>query len=328
MQTSIFSRCALGISAAALLAGCGVSQPPIGAPGAMPQTSALATHADRGTSWMLPGSASGDLLYATGGCGGTCVISYPQGQIVGSIAISGGVWGDCSDSAGDVFVINDSQLLEYAHGGTIPVATLSLPGSQATGCAIDPSTGNLAVVFVGGSVNVAVFPDAAGTPALYDSHLSSVYCGYDNASNLFVSGTGRSEGGISELPNGALDFSVLAVKGKGSLGNPGQVQWDGTYMTYEGSTQSDIKVSRIEISGSRAKVVGTTHFKGQLRNAYQSWIYGTSILIPYSTGGFKTKKVGVWAYPKGGKLISRFGHFPDSKSWMFKGVTVSVGPSH
>jgi uncharacterized repeat protein (TIGR03803 family) len=33
--------------AASLLAGCGGSQPPIGTPGAMPQTSAIATHADR-----------------------------------------------------------------------------------------------------------------------------------------------------------------------------------------------------------------------------------------------------------------------------------------
>jgi len=49
-----FSRYALSLSAAAtLLAGCGGSQPPIGAPGAMPQTSALGAYADRGTSWML-----------------------------------------------------------------------------------------------------------------------------------------------------------------------------------------------------------------------------------------------------------------------------------
>jgi hypothetical protein len=40
----------------ALLAACGGSQLPIGAPGAMPQsqTSAIATHANRGGSWMLP----------------------------------------------------------------------------------------------------------------------------------------------------------------------------------------------------------------------------------------------------------------------------------
>jgi hypothetical protein len=45
MRTSTFNRYALGISAAAaMLAGCGGSQPPIGVPGAMPQRSAIATH--------------------------------------------------------------------------------------------------------------------------------------------------------------------------------------------------------------------------------------------------------------------------------------------
>ena len=40
-------RYALSMVAAVMLAGCGGSQPPIGAPAAMPQTSALATHAGR-----------------------------------------------------------------------------------------------------------------------------------------------------------------------------------------------------------------------------------------------------------------------------------------
>lgn len=47
-----FTQSALTASiAAALLAGCG-SQPTI-APGAMPQSRAIATTADRGESWML-----------------------------------------------------------------------------------------------------------------------------------------------------------------------------------------------------------------------------------------------------------------------------------
>jgi hypothetical protein len=69
-----FSRSAFGIcAAAAMLAGCGGSQPPIGAPGAMPQSSANATHAAHGGSWMLPKErvaspdyeVSGPLLYVT-----------------------------------------------------------------------------------------------------------------------------------------------------------------------------------------------------------------------------------------------------------------------
>jgi DNA-binding beta-propeller fold protein YncE len=66
MKFSDFSRYALtSCIAAALLGGCGGSQPPIGAPGATSQTSALATHAERGKSWMLPdgtGLVKGDLL--------------------------------------------------------------------------------------------------------------------------------------------------------------------------------------------------------------------------------------------------------------------------
>jgi hypothetical protein len=56
MQDPAFTRYGLGMCAmAALLAGCGGSQPP----GAMPQTSAVATHPERGTSWMLQTSRAG-----------------------------------------------------------------------------------------------------------------------------------------------------------------------------------------------------------------------------------------------------------------------------
>jgi hypothetical protein len=308
--------------ALALLAGCGGSQPPSGAPGAIPQTSAIATHADRGKSWILPEAKSGDLIYATGGCGGTCVFSYPKGELVGSLSLTGAVRGDCSDSAGDVFITNDYQVLEYAHGATSPSQTLSVPGGQASGCAIDPVTGNLAVVVNDGDKNIAIYPDAQGTPALYSSHLTSVACGYDNAANLFVSGVGRSANAISELPNGASDFSVLSVGGE--LGNPGQVQWDGKYITYEGLSHRHIKVSRLTISASSATIVGTTRFGGAIQNAYLSWIFGDEILIPYSIRGFNTHQIGLWGYPKGGKQLSKMQPFSNSKLAIFRGVTVSV----
>jgi hypothetical protein len=321
MRSLDFSRYALtSCVTAAMLAGCGGSQPPIGAPGAMPQTSALATDADRGKSWMLPGSSSGDLIYATGGCDAVCVFSYPKGELVGSLSLTGAVRGDCSDSAGDVFITNDYQVLEYAHGATSPSQTLSVPGGQASGCAIDPVTGNLAVVVNDGDKNIAIYPDAQGTPALYSSHLTSVACGYDNAANLFVSGVGPSTNAISELPDGASDFSVLSV-GR-DLGNPGQVQWDGKYIAYEGLTHRHIKVSRLKVSASSATIVGTTRF-GPIQNAYLSWIFGDEILIPYFRG-LKTNQIGLWAYPKGGKQLSKMQGVSNSKFTIFRGVTVSV----
>ena len=55
MSISGFSRYALSrCVTAAILSGCGGSQPPIGPSGAMQQSPAIVTRAERGTSWMLP----------------------------------------------------------------------------------------------------------------------------------------------------------------------------------------------------------------------------------------------------------------------------------
>jgi hypothetical protein len=53
MKASELTRYALCLRvAAAMLAGCSGSQPPIGALNAMPQTSAGAVHVERDNSWM------------------------------------------------------------------------------------------------------------------------------------------------------------------------------------------------------------------------------------------------------------------------------------
>lgn len=262
------------------------------------------------------------LVYATGGCNGVCVFSYASGKLVGSLSIAGGVGGDCSDSAGNVFITNEHKVLEYAHGASTPSAILSIPGGQdSLACAIDPLTENLAIVMADGNTNVAVFPNAQGSPIFYNSHLSSVACGYDDAGDLFVSGAGESNG-ISVLASGASDFSVLSVNG--ALGNPGQMQWDGKYITYEGLSHRHIKVSRLRISGSSATVAGITRFSGAMQNAQLSWIFNGRILIPYAIRGLNTSRVGLWAYPKGGAELRKMGSFFGSKNAIFRGVTVSV----
>ena len=72
----------IAISFTVLLAACGGSQPPIGAPGAIPQSRAIATHAERGGSWMLPQAAqeykvAGPLVYVTNYAGPDDVTVYP-----------------------------------------------------------------------------------------------------------------------------------------------------------------------------------------------------------------------------------------------------------
>jgi hypothetical protein len=199
-----------------LLAGCGVSSQ---SAATIPHWSSAVGQANlQGKSRMLPGSSSGDLIYATGGCGGTCVISYPDLKLVGTIPDSGAA--SCSDYQGNVFLPKDAAVVEYSHGGTRPIATLNLPGGSAAGCSVDSITNNLAVVFQGSGANLAIFTNEQGTPTQYETHITSLYSGYDGNGNLFVNGFDNQAFALSELPSGASDFTQLSISQ--SVGEPGQ----------------------------------------------------------------------------------------------------------
>src|SRR5579862_8586028 len=295
---STLTRFAFTMGAAALFAGCGGSQPPIGTQGAMPQSATAKERVHRASE------SSGALIYATGGCGGTCVLSYPQGKVVAQLSQYGGA--PCSDAAGNVFIPTVGQVVEYQHGGTTPIATLSLPSKSAGtyNCSVDPNTNNLAVTSLADSgLYVAVFANESGTPTLYSPRIDGVYCGYDNAGNLFGSGnTSKGFPAISELARGQSTFTPLSING--SLGAAaGQVQWDGSYITWQGRAidREPASISRLTISGSTATVVSTTSLKGKVNRSTLSWIYSGRVLMPYSTSRVRFSKIAIWPYPQGGK---------------------------
>jgi hypothetical protein len=315
-----FGRYVLGWAVLGLLAGCGGSQPPIGAAGAM-QAGAIATHADRGRSWMLPGTSSGsDLLYVAGYGGILSVISYPQGQLVGEVDLpvgenSGGI---CSDANGDIFVPDWYEIVEYAHGGTQPIAMLSDDGGEPMSCAVDPTTGNLAVTNDSNPYqgNVAIYADAQGDPTYYsDSNLyQPEFCGYDNQGNLFVN-AGHA---FAELLSRAENFTDITLPhGVGG----GQVQWDGKHITV--ASYKAYTIYRIQISGYAGKVIGRTHLKGHGdRTPPQSWIQGSTVIAPIGFGR-ADDRVGFWNYPRGGKAFT----IVSLKYADAAGATVSVGSS-
>src|SRR5580704_9380706 len=137
MKLAEFGGYALSICAAALLAGCGGSQPPIGALGAMPSRPAT-----------ISGGSSSALLYISSPSNGNVYfLTYPKGKLVGTLTGFQEPFGLCSDTAGNVF-IPDSEagdVVEYAHGGTSPIVTLNDVGYLPADCSVDPLTGNLAV---------------------------------------------------------------------------------------------------------------------------------------------------------------------------------------
>ena len=289
-----------------LLAGCGGSQPPIGVPGALPQTSAIATHTDRGKSWMAPEAKSRDLLYVSRNSPGeVSVYTYPKGKPVGTLTNIPGAAGLCLDSKGDVFAVSasNSQILEYAHGGTTPISTLDDSGNAPNGCAIDPTTGNLAVSggvnrFV--PANIAVYKNAQGNPTTYvDGFVDQfVYCTYDASGNLYTNG-----GPITELPSGSGGFVQISMDQHFNAGYPG-LQWDDTYLDIQDpgvGPNGPTTIFQVQISGSTAALANTIslsnrHNKNPFRGA-QFWIDSGTIIMPEETN----KNVGLWHFPKGGK---------------------------
>lgn len=322
MKASIWRHIA-GLTAAMLiLSGCGGLQNQSSGVAALPTANQSVTR--HGQSWMLREATTENLLYAVGGCNHTCVFSYPQGKLVGTLSNAGAAI--CSDQLGNVFIPLNGTVTEYAHGGTSPIATFNLPGSDARGCSVDSVTNNLAVLFDGSGTDVAIFPNEGGTPALYAAVLDVLYCGYDGAGNLFVDGLNGSNPGLAELPYGGTSFSNLSVSG--SVGFPGQVQWDGQYITYEGVDQGNVQISRLSISGSAATVVGTTSLTLHSK-ASASWIFGNRVLVPHpARRNLRTRNtiISFFNYPAGGapsKSIKRYGDFKKIDT-NFEGVTVSV----
>src|ERR1700729_4196849 len=307
------SRSALGMSlAVAMLAGCGLAQT-VG-PGIMPQGAAPAGIAAHGNSWMLPEAKGEDLLYVSSvGTNEVYVFSYPQGKKVGTLANFDDPTGKCVDKAGDVWIVNDgtAQVFEFSHGGTNPIATLSVPGSYPFGCAIDPATGNLAVT--NGQDNVSIYANAQGTPTTYTDgniYTDLFYCTYDNQSNLFVTASYYfSTVHLDELPNVSSNFRTISLN-QGIRFASG-IQWDGQYLAYGGVPAyhgQPVSIYQVQVSGSQGTVVGTTQLFSRYGkpDSAQFWLQGNTVIQPSDS----SKQVGLWKYPAGGnpyKLVKHLG---------------------
>jgi hypothetical protein len=141
------AQCTVGASAAAaILAACngGVSQLAPTATSGVPSTvrngGTVVVHSSRGRSWMDPSAKTGSLLYVTDAGTNTVVVySYPKFKIVGTLTGFTNPQGDCVDKANNVWIANTqtSQLIEYAHGGTTPIATLDDPNQYPVGCSFE-----------------------------------------------------------------------------------------------------------------------------------------------------------------------------------------------
>jgi hypothetical protein len=289
VRVADFGRFALSTCvAAAMLTGCGGSQPPIGVPGTLPQSAGMARPVVPGKSWMPREARRQDLVYVSANVTGEIYIfSYPHGSLVGTIAGLSNPAGLCADTSGNIWAVTVTSagagtLLEYSHGGTSPKASLTIPGTDPFGCAVDPMTGNVAVT--NSDDSVSVFADGSSNPTTYtDSNFYHMfYCGYDDKGDLYADGNSSTGAQLVALPKGASNLEDVAVNA--TINYPGAVQWDGKYVAVaELSSKVSAKVSiyRVQIRGSRGEVMATTTLTGKhFIGGYQGWIQNGTYLQP------------------------------------------------
>lgn len=326
----VFRALAIGLCVA-ILSGCGAQSE-----GSLPQSvdAQSGTHKAPGKSWMLPGATRSDLLYVTA-YDFVEVYSYPGLKSVGTLAGFDNAEGLCTDNNGHLYVVDDSagEIFGYAHGASTPFITLNDIGNFPFGCAVDPSTGNLAVV--GGmnhvaAANIAIFSNASGSPIMYyPPAVALEWCAFDNRGNLFITphwdGT-IVKGGVwlSELPQGSGTLTNMLVTQDGYSG--GSIAWDGKYFEIENphfnQRNGPSEVYRVQISGSSAQIVGTIELKKRGwkdMGAEFAILNGTLI----TAASRKQRTVGLWKFPHGGNPT---GHFISDDALSF-GVAVSVAPS-
>jgi hypothetical protein len=307
--------------AIALLSGCGVLRQDM--PLVTPPSNGVAL--DGGV--VAPPATSGDLLYvANKRPSDVSVLTFPQGRLVATIKQIGRVQSVCSDTSGNVWMTtfvkgsDPFHLYKFRHGGTKPVEARIIRRS-AYGCAVDPTTGNLAVISYGGSSDgeVQIWRGARkGRPAVYFTGFAPAACAYDGNGDLFVDGLGGTGVALAELVKGTKNFTDVTL-GKNAGWTVGSAQWDGTYVTLGAATISgSSSIYRVQISGDRGKIVDMVHLQH-----LASWPHFVIVNgeIAATQRGPVVRRIGLYEYPAGGKAVDVFSGFDDPL-----GMTVSVEP--
>ncbi len=294
--------------ALALLAGCGGSPSAVDGTSVALSTIARAADSHGAKSWMQPQTSSGSLLYITSGNEGVYVVSYPQGKLVGTLTGIDFPTGVCSDQHGNVFIsaYYTEDVIEYAHGGTSPIAKLEDFGYYPFECAVDPTTGNLAVAngnsMQGTGGNVAIYSGAAGKPTFYTTlGVVDLWCAYDSAGDLFVGGFQGVYGyELAEMAAGSSSFTTINLSISSASANGEGMHWDGRYLAIVNPTAK--VVYRVQISGSTGRVAGTVPFTGLIGELGDDFVIdGSQIVMPFAPKQ-DVSRVGLWKYPKGGKV--------------------------
>lgn len=323
-------RAVLFICCVTALAACGGS-----VVGTLPTTGGQTTAA-----WMSGDETTGDLLYvADQNKNQVDVYSMSDHKLVGKLTGFDGLAFMCVDGAGDIFIPNYGQheVLEYAHGGTTPIATLQDSVASPYSCSVDPETGNLAVAnysTASGAGSIAVYTHAQGQPQIYQGPGANLFCAYDDKGNLFIEAfTTGSQGNqfkFSELRKGAKIFNNVALESIPAY--PNGLQWTGSYMAIgtgskKGPSSGDTYIYHVQLAQGVGKTIGSTHLV-ERAGTTNFFISRDRIAV---TGGSPSTDTRLFAYPAGGTTtmtLTQSGPTGVVVSPASKGVMSAAGPHY
>lgn len=316
----MLGRCGLSSCiTVALLTGCGALSP------SLPKAQGDAQPASARARVARPAVSKDILLYATDPNDNLVyMISLPTGKLVGKLTGFNQPINDCSDTAGNVYIVDsqDHQLRAYKHGAKSPFRVLSVGENIPIGCAVDPTTGNLAVASCCGRSHgsVAVFTKAQGHPKYYVDPSYDDYqtCTYDGSGNLFVnalSGVG-SNFNVVELPRGKGTFVAVTLRPP-VYGAP-SLAWDGSSLAI--ANQKPPAIYQYAINGTRGVRTHTTKLSGgEPLFAFYVRSNGRSRTLYATINNNNVLSINVYNYPKGGQALQKLYDVVDPF-----GVTVST----
>lgn len=284
----------------------------------------------RRIAWIR--KAASRLLYVSiPDAGAVYVYTYPKNRLVGTLYGNTTPIGLCSDGQGNVWVTNynGARITEYAQGGTKPVAVLNDPGTNPSGCSVDPTTGNLAVTGILKSVDgpsqagaFAIFSKATGSPTLYSvPYATTEFCGYDDKGNLFVDGQGWGQQpgfALSELRTGKASAQTVTLDR--TLYAPGAVQWYAKHLSVADAATK--MIYQFVISAGTGTQAGSVSINfdsgGQIG---QFWIHRSKLIVPTRVG--PEPSIRFYTYPSGAGPVKTITGLEGPY-----GATVSVAPSN
>jgi DNA-binding beta-propeller fold protein YncE len=237
--------------------------------------------------------------------------SYPQLVAAGLIKVRDPE-GLCVDTrTQNVWVVSTaySKIVEFAHGGTTPIATLADGVEYPQACAVDPLTRNLAVANLDDQGSdpgsVSIYEKARGRAHLYsDPNVYFVsFVAYDGEGNLFVDGSAQTwpQFRLAELPRGARKFKDLTLSG-------GRIKTPGGMVYHRGVLAIADQRRSIIYQTSSGRITGRTQLQGACY-VTQFVTIDKRAIVANTCGSARnpTGNVLIYDYPRGGSPIKQLG---------------------